>query len=93
MTYSIEQLELPGKHNAVGQLGKAVLLLCILEPLQVEGQDLRQFLHTQPLGGLLLAAALLTVILGLGAQCLVRAEHPVVWAEVRGSDGCGCELT
>ena len=80
MPYSIEQFELPGKHNAVGQLRKAVLLLCIFEPLQVEGQDLRQLLHAQPLSGLLFAAALLTVVLGLGAQCFVGAEYPVVWA-------------
>ena len=66
----VEQLEFPWKHNTVGQLGVAVELLHVLEPLEVEGQDLGQLFDPQPLGCFLLAAALLTVILGVCTQCL-----------------------
>ena len=83
--HRIEQLEFPGEDHSVAQLGESVVLLHVLEPLEVQSQDLRQLLDPQPLGGLLLAAALLTVVLGLGTQSLVGTEHAVgcssVWSE------------
>lgn len=62
-TYSVEQLELPGEDHSVSQLRESIVLFNIFEPLQVQRQYPRQFLHPQSLGRLLLAAALLTVIL------------------------------
>ena len=49
----------------MAELDKLVVLLNILEPLQVKGKDERQFLHSESFGGLLLTAALLTVVLRL----------------------------
>lgn len=58
----------------MGELGVAVVLLQVLEPLEVQGQNLWQPLHSQPLGCLLLAAAYLTVVLILCRQCLRAGE-------------------
>jgi hypothetical protein len=74
-TYCIEKLEFPWKHHTVAELNKLVELLHILEPLQVESQDQRQFLYSQSLGGLLFTAALLAIVLGLRTQSLVGTEH------------------
>jgi len=60
----------------MGQLGVAVAVFHVLEPFEVQGQYLREALHPQPLGGLLLAAALFTVVLVFCTKCLGRGEHP-----------------
>ncbi len=46
-------------------------VLHVLEPLQVQCEDLWQSLYPQALGGLLLTAALLTIVLALSTQGLV----------------------
>ena len=54
----------------MGELGVAVTLFHVLEPLEVESKDLWETLHSQSFSGLLFAAALLTVVLVLCSQCL-----------------------
>lgn len=44
----VEEAELQGEDDAVGQLGVALQLLHVLEALQVQSQDHRQLLHTHP---------------------------------------------
>ncbi len=76
--HSIKELEFPREDNAVGELVVAMALLHVLEPLEVQCKDLRQLLHPQSLGGLLLATAFLAIVLAISTQRLIRGEHPVV---------------
>lgn len=46
----VEQSELQGENDSVGQLGVAVELVHVLEALQVEGQDHGELLHPHPDG-------------------------------------------
>jgi hypothetical protein len=49
----IEEAELGGEGDAVGELGEALEVLLILEPLEVEGEDAGELLETHALLGLL----------------------------------------
>ena len=44
----VEEAELQGEDDAIGQLGVALQLLHVLKALQVQSQDHRQLLHTHP---------------------------------------------
>ena len=44
----VEEAELEGEDDAVGQLGVALKLLHVLKALEVQGQDHGQLLHTHP---------------------------------------------
>ena len=47
-TDCVEKAQLQGKDHSVGDFDVAVEVLHVLESLQVQGQDLRQFLHSHP---------------------------------------------
>ena len=44
----VEEAELQGEDDAIGQLGVALQLLHVLKALQVQSQDHWQFLYTHP---------------------------------------------
>ena len=44
----VEETELQGEDNAIGQLGVALQLLHVLKTLQVQSQNHRQLLDTHP---------------------------------------------
>ena len=74
--HRVEELEFPGEYHSVGELGVALTVLHVLEPLEVEGQDLGELLDPESLGGLLLAATLFTVVLVFSGQCLGGRKLP-----------------
>ena len=59
----VEEAQLQREDDAVGQLGVALQLLHVLEPLQVQRQDHGQPLHTHP------GAARWNVMDEVGANC------------------------
>lgn len=65
VTHCVEQLQFPWKHNTMRELGVATKLFHEFESLEVESEDGGQVFHSEPLGGLLLAATHLTVVLVL----------------------------
>ncbi|RUS78903.1 hypothetical protein EGW08_013346, partial [Elysia chlorotica] len=79
-TYCIKKAKLKRKDNSMRDFNVAIEMLHILEPLQVECKNLRQFFHTHSEkqnknSNFLFAATDLAVVLVFSAQCLCAAEH------------------
>ena len=75
-TYCIKELQFPWKYDSVGQLGVAIAVLHVLEPLQMKSQNLREVLHSESLSSFLFTATTLTVVLGVLGQGLGTGEPP-----------------
>ena len=64
-THSVEQLQFQWEHNTIRELCELMKVPYEHESLEVEGENDGQVVHSHCLGGFLLAAANLTVVLVL----------------------------